>query len=136
MKGETWLAWNVLLLRMSAVYALIGAFMGSHMAGAGSYAFKPIHAHILVVGWLSLFAFSSYYRSYEVPKTSKLAAFHVWTAIIGTFGLTSGMWLYNLNLFNLPGTFTMVFYIVGGTTLLVSFFLFMLMTFKYAESKK
>nr|WP_232353877.1 hypothetical protein [[Bacillus] enclensis] len=121
---------------MSAVYALIGAFMGSHMAGAGSYAFKPIHAHILVVGWLSLFAFSSYYRSYEVPKTSKLAAFHVWTAIIGTFGLTSGMWLYNLNPFNLPGTFTMVFYIVGGTTLLVSFFLFMLMTFKYAESKK
>ncbi|WP_175989597.1 hypothetical protein [Bacillus sp. Marseille-Q1617] len=121
---------------MSAVYALIGAFMGSHMAGAGSYAFKPIHAHILVVGWLSLFAFSSYYRSYEVPKTSRLAAFHVWTAIIGTFGLTSGMWLYNLNPFNLPATFTMVFYIVGGTTLLVSFFLFMIMTFKYAESKK
>jgi hypothetical protein len=121
---------------MSAVYAFIGAFLGSHMAGAGSFAFKPIHAHILVVGWLSLFAFSSYYRSYEVPKASKLAVFHVWTAIIGTFGLTSGMWLYNLNPFNLPGTFTMVFYIVGGSTLLLSFFLFMFMTFKYAESKK
>ena len=134
--GETWLAWNVLLLRMSAVYAFIGAFMGSHMAGAGSYAFKPIHAHILVVGWLSLFAFSSYYRSYEVPKTSKLAAFHVWTAIIGTFGLTSGMWLYNLNPINLPDTFTMVFYIVGGSTLLLSFFLFVLMTFKYSKSKR
>ncbi|WP_231893465.1 hypothetical protein [Rossellomorea aquimaris] len=130
------MAWNVLLLRMSAIYGFIGAFLGSHMAGAGSYAFKPIHAHILVVGWLSLFAFSSYYRSYEVPKNSKLAFAHVWTSIIGSIGLTVGMWLYNLNPFNLPQNFTMVFYIVGGSTLLLSFLLFVFMTFKYSKSKR
>lgn len=135
-KGEETVPWNVLLLRMSAIYGFIGAFLGSHMAGAGSYAFKPIHAHILVVGWLSLFAYSSYYRSYQVPKSSKLAFAHVWTAIIGSIGLTLGMWMYNLNPFNLPGSFTMVFYIVGGSTLLLSFFLFVFMTFKYSESKK
>ncbi|KAA0566852.1 hypothetical protein F0342_02040 [Bacillus sp. CH30_1T] len=135
-KGEETVPWNVLLLRMSAIYGFIGAFLGSHMAGAGSYAFKPIHAHILVVGWLSLFAYSSYYRSYQVPKSSKLAFAHVWTAIIGSIGLTVGMWMYNLNPFNLPGSFTMLFYIVGGSTLLLSFFLFVFMTFKYSESKK
>jgi hypothetical protein len=126
---------DVVLLRLSAIYAFVGAFMGSHMAGAGDYAIRPVHAHILVVGWLSLFAFSSYYRSYEVPKTSKLASFHVWTAIIGSFGLTLGMWLYNVKPFPLPETFTMVFYIVGGSTLLLSFLLFVFMTFKYSDAK-
>ncbi len=130
------MAWNVLLLRVSAVYAFIGAFIGSHMAGSGAYEFKPIHAHILVVGWLSLFAFSSYYRSYEVPKTSKLAFAHVWTAIIGSIGLTVGMWLYNLNPLNFPSSFTTVFYIVGGSTLLLSFLLFVFMTFKYSDGKR
>jgi hypothetical protein len=126
---------DVVLLRLSAIYAFIGAFMGSHMAGAGDYAIRPVHAHILVVGWLSLFAFSSYYGSYAVPKTSKLALFHVWTAIIGSFGLTLGMWLYNVKPFPLPETFTMVFYIVGGSTLLLSFLLFVFMTFKYSDTK-
>ncbi|PFA66655.1 hypothetical protein CN378_13095 [Bacillus sp. AFS015802] len=135
-RGRNPVPWNVLLLRMSAIYGFIGAFLGSHMAGAGSYAFKPIHAHILVVGWLSLFAYSSYYRSYQVPKSSKLAFAHVWTTIIGSIGLTVGMWMYNLNPFNLPSGFTTVFYIVGGSTLLLSFFLFVLMTFTYSESKK
>ncbi|WP_226677914.1 hypothetical protein [Mesobacillus jeotgali] len=126
---------DVVLLRLSAIYAFVGAFMGSHMAGAGDYAIRPVHAHILVVGWLSLFAFSSYYRSYVVPKTSKLASFHVWTAILGSFGLTLGMWLYNVKPFPLPETFTMVFYIVGGSTLLLSFLLFVFMTFKYSDAK-
>lgn len=127
--------YDVVLLRLSAIYAFIGAFLGSHMAGAGSYAIRPVHAHILVVGWLSLFAFSSYYRSYVVPKTSKLALLHVWTAIIGDFGLTLGMWLYSVKPFPLPETFTMVFYIVGGSTLLLSFLLFVFMTFKYSDAK-
>ncbi|BCB02442.1 hypothetical protein [Bacillus sp. KH172YL63] len=127
--------WNVLLLRMAAIYGFIGAFLGSHMAGAGSYAFKPIHAHILVVGWLSLFAYSSYYRSYHVPESSKLAFAHVWTAILGSIGLTVGMWMYNLNPFNLSTGFITVFYIVGGSTLLLSFLLFVFMTFRYSESR-
>lgn len=127
--------YQVLLLRFSAIYAFVGAFLGSHMAGAGGYSFRAIHAHILVVGWLSLFAFSTYYRLYKVPADSKLAFLHVWTAIIGSFGLTSGMWLYTLKPFALPETFTMIFYIVGGSTLLLSFLLFVIMTFKYSANR-
>ncbi|WP_342748181.1 hypothetical protein [Virgibacillus ndiopensis] len=47
--------YSKILLRFSALFALVGAFLGSHMAGAGGYAFKTVHAHILVVGWLTLF---------------------------------------------------------------------------------
>ena len=61
------------------------------MAGAGSYAFRPIHAHILLVGWLSLFAWGVFYRIYKV-RAKKLIAIIGWTGIIGAVGLTSGMW--------------------------------------------
>jgi len=125
-----------LLIRFSALYAVVGAFIGGHMAGAGSYAFRAIHAHILVVGWLSLFAFAVFYALFAIPKTSKLATFHVWSAIIGSFGLTAGMWMYFLKPGALPETFTLIFYIVGGTILMISFILFALMTFAYGKEIK
>lgn len=120
--------YSVALLRFSAVYALIGAFIGAHMAGSGSYALRPIHAHILVVGWLSLFAWSVYYKVFTV-KSLKLAKAHVYTAIIGGTGLTAGMWVHFLNLFNLPKGVTLSLYIGGGTVLIISFVLFLISTF-------
>src|SRR5690625_3415935 len=116
------------LLRFSAIFALIGAFLGAHMAGAGSYAFRPIHAHMLVVGWLTLFAWAVYYKVFY-RKTSLLATFHVWTAILGSIGLSVGMGLHFINPFGLPETFTLIFYIVGGTILLISYVLFLILTF-------
>src|SRR5699024_2901593 len=110
-----------------ALFAVIGSFLGAHMAGAGSFAFRPIHAHVLVVGWLSLFAWAVYYKVFY-SKDSMLARFHVWSAIIGSIGLSVGMWLHYLNIFNLPKTVTLIFYIVGGTVLLFSFILFLLLT--------
>jgi hypothetical protein len=124
---------SLLLLRVSAVFAMIGAFMGSHMAGAGSYALRPIHAHILVVGWLTLFSWSVYYRVFQVTA-QRLASWQVWTAIIGTVGLTGGMWVNNLRPFNIQEGVAVVIYIVGGSVLLISFILFFITTF-FIEKK-
>ncbi|GAB3046297.1 hypothetical protein [Virgibacillus ainsalahensis] len=120
------------LLRFSAIFAAIGAFIGSHMAGAGGLEFKTVHAHILVVGWLSLFAWAVFYKVFT-PANKILAALHVWSAIIGTIGLTSGMWLYYVRPFDLNDTFTTVFFIVGGTILLLSFVFFLILTFMKTE---
>ena len=121
------------LLKISAIYALIGAFIGSHMAGAGSYAFRAIHAHILVVGWLSLFAFAIFYRLFPLPKQSILTKVHVWTAFFGTLGLTVGMWLYYMNPFPLPESVNLVIFIIGGTILLVCFIVFTLIVFIHGK---
>ena len=123
---------NLALLRFSAVFSVIGAMLGAHMAGSGSYAFRPIHAHILVVGWLTLFAWAVYYEVFTITS-KKLAAWHTWTAIIGTTGLTAGMWVHNLKPFNLPEAVSLVLYIGGGVTLLVSFILFLVSTFFIAK---
>lgn len=103
--------------------------MGSHMAGGGGYQLSAIHAHILVVGWLSLFAFAIFYKVFSIPKHSKLATFHVWSSFIGVFGLTSGMWLYYTQPVAGMETFNTIFFIVGGTVLLFAFICFAIMVF-------
>lgn len=120
--------WSLRLIRIAAIFGLIGTILGSHMAGAGSYAFRPIHAHILLVGWLSMFAWGVFYRLFTV-KYKKLVTFHGWTAILGAIGLTTGMWLQFLRPFNVSETFSLIFYIVGGSILLISFGLFVIVTF-------
>lgn len=122
-----------LLIRTAAVYAFIGAFLGSHMAGSAQYAFRSVHAHILVVGWLSLFAFGVFYRMFPIPAQSRLALAHVWTAVIGSIGLTAGMWLYYVKPMPDLELFNTVFFIVGGTTLLISFALFLVIVFVFGK---
>ena len=127
--------WSLRLIRISALFGLLGTVLGSHMAGAGSYAFRPIHAHILLVGWLSLFAWGVFYKIYKV-RANKLITFHGWTAIIGAVGLTSGMWLQFMQPFGVNETLSLILYIVGGTVLLVSFALFVIVTFLVEKESK
>ena len=127
--------YSKILLRLSALFAVVGAILGSHMAGSGSYAFQSVHAHILVVGWLSLFAWAVFYKIFTPAKTI-VATLHVWSGIIGAFGLTTGMWLYYVNPFNMNDVITTVFFIVGGTILLISFILFFILTFMKTEEEK
>ena len=127
--------WSLRLIRISALFGLLGTVLGSHMAGAGSYAFRPIHAHILLVGWLSMFAWGVFYRIYKV-RVTKLIAVHGWTAIIGAIGLTSGMWLQFMQPFDVNPTVSLILYIVGGTILLISFALFVAVTFLTEKERK
>lgn len=120
--------WSLRLIRFSAIFGLFGTFLGSQMAGEMDYALRPIHAHILLVGWLSVFAWGIFYRVYTI-KYKKLVAIHSVLGMVGAFTLTGGMWLYNLNPFNWNETFVMVLFIVGGSLLLLAFLLFLIITF-------
>ncbi|WP_102274961.1 hypothetical protein [Cytobacillus massiliigabonensis] len=120
--------YSTILLRLSAIFALIGSFLGSHMAGSGSYAFRPIHAHILVVGWLTIFAWAVYYKIFS-PKLGLLAKLHVYSAIAGSIGLTGGMALFIFKPAIFSPVMHTILYIAGGTVLLLSFLFFFLLTF-------
>ena len=121
--------WALRLIRVSALFGLLGTVLGSHMAGAGSPAFKPVHAHILLVGWLSMFAWGIFYKNYKI-NASKLISVQGWTGIIGAAGLSTGMWLQFLQPFGENKVLSLTLYIGGGTVLLLSFLLFAIITFK------
>lgn len=120
--------WSLRLIQVAAIFGFIGTYMGSQMAGTMDYALRPIHAHILLVGWLSVFAWGIFYRLYTV-KYKKLVTAHGILSLVGAIGLTTGMWFYNLNPFNMNDTFVLIYFIVGGSILLIAFALFAVITF-------
>jgi len=120
--------WSIRLIRFSAIFGIIGTFIGSQMSGEMDYSLRPIHAHILLVGWLSVFAWGIFYKVYTI-KFKKLVAIHSILGMIGAVGLTVGMWMYNLNPFNHNETFVLLFFIIGGSLLLLAFLLFVPITF-------
>lgn len=120
--------WSLRLIRYAALFGILGTYLGSKMSGEMDYSLRPIHAHILLVGWLSVFAWGIFYKAYKV-RYKKLVAVHGWMAILGSFGLTFGMWMYNLNPFQLDDSLVLVLFIVGGSLLLLAFLLFALITF-------
>ncbi|MEK4484069.1 hypothetical protein MHH81_00520 [Psychrobacillus sp. FSL H8-0484] len=126
--------WSLRLIRVGALFGLLGAYLGSHIAGTGSYELRPIHAHILLVGWLSLFVYGLFYKLYKI-KSPKLVAIHGWSAIIGAVGLTLGMYLQFIHPFQINETVALIAYIVGGTILLISFAIFVLVTFKVEKGR-
>src|SRR5699024_2931382 len=122
------------LLVAAGIFGLIGSLMGAHMSGSRLYAMRPIHAHILVVGWLSLFSCAIFYQTFNV-KYNGLAKFHVWTAVIGTTDLVLGMFVNNVASLGLPDVVTLILYIGGGATLLLSFITFFIQTILYKAEK-
>ncbi|MFD2699186.1 hypothetical protein ACFSVM_01775 [Paenibacillus shunpengii] len=98
------------------------------MSGSMDYSMRPIHAHILLVGWLSVFAFGIFYKVYKV-RSKMLVAVQGWLAMLGAFGLTFGMWMYSMNPFQWDETLVMILFIVGGSLLLLAFLLFAIITF-------
>ena len=87
---------------------------------------RYMHIFYLLAGLVCL---PGVFLSSLQSEITKLVTIHGWTAIVGVLGLTLGMWFYNINPFNFGSTFTLVFFIVGGTTLLISFALFIVVTF-------
>ena len=72
------------LMRIAAIYMLIGALIGADMAGRSSYSMVAGHAHILVVGWLTLFAYGMFYYVFRDKLSMKrTAAMHFWTSLLG-----------------------------------------------------
>ncbi|WP_010271960.1 hypothetical protein [Paenibacillus senegalensis] len=120
--------WSLRLIQYAALFGIVGTYLGSKMSGEMDYSLRPIHAHILLVGWLSVFAWGIFYKVYRI-RYKKLVAIHGWLAILGAFGLTFGMWMYNLNPFQLNDTLVLILFIVGGSLLLLAFLLFALITF-------
>lgn len=127
--------WAIHLFRFAAISGFIGVFIGSMMSGNMDYSLRPIHAHFVLVAWLTVFAWGIFY--YAVPvKSAFLVKWQSIIGMIGAFGLTTGMWLYNLNPFNLNETLVMIYFIVGGTILLIAFFLFIVVTLFIDKTSK
>lgn len=80
-------------VRLSVVYALIGMALGIAMAISGDHSEMPTHAHINLLGYVSMMLYGLFYKSYPQAAGGRLAAIHFWIANAGLIGISIGIGL-------------------------------------------
>lgn len=80
-----------LSLQAAVLLALVGMGWGAFMGASGDHATHGAHAHLNLLGFVSLFLFGLFYHLHPATDRAPLAAIHVWVWIGGTVLLTIGV---------------------------------------------
>ena len=79
-------------LRVAVIYALVAMALGIEMGISQDHSQMPTHAHINLVGWVSMAIYALVYRQWPAAGQSKLAMIHFWTANAGAILLNLGVY--------------------------------------------
>jgi len=82
---------SVLSFQAAVVFVIAGMIWGLVMAISVDHTTLPAHAHLNLLGWVSLFLFGIYYRLHPWLDGAKSSSVQVWMWIIGTIILTIGV---------------------------------------------
>jgi peptidoglycan/LPS O-acetylase OafA/YrhL len=77
-----------LSFRLAVLFVIAGMAMGIGMAASQDHSIMPAHAHLNLLGWVSLFLFGIYYERRPSLDTSRLARLQVGIWAFGTVFLT------------------------------------------------
>jgi hypothetical protein len=77
-----------LSFRLAVIFVIIGMAMGIGMAMADDHGIMPAHAHLNLLGWVSLFLFGLYYERRPVLDHTRFARVQVAVWSVGTIVLT------------------------------------------------
>ncbi len=92
-------------------FALIGMSLGTYMGMAQNFAYAPVHAHINLVGFVTLFLFGLYYRAEPGNAAGRLPQSQFLCAVAGAILLPIGI------LGAITGRETMDLAVIPGTLL-------------------
>jgi hypothetical protein len=70
-------------LRLAVVFALVGICLGAWMGGSGDHGLMGVHAHINLLGWVSMFLYGLFYRVAPEAGRGLLPTIHFWVAVAG-----------------------------------------------------
>jgi hypothetical protein len=80
-----------LSFRAAVLCVLAGMAWGIHMAMSQDHSAFPAHAHLNLLGWVSLFLFGLYYRLHPALEHDKRAHTQVWSWLAGTVVMAIGV---------------------------------------------
>lgn len=82
---------SVLSFRAAVIMVVAGMIWGIVMGISGDHSTFPAHAHLNLLGWVSLFLFGIYYHLHPAIDRDRLAFVQVWVWIVATVILTAGV---------------------------------------------
>ncbi|WLR51953.1 cbb3-type cytochrome c oxidase subunit I [Bacillus tianshenii] len=84
---------GIKFLKIGTVYFVLGIFLGIIMGATHNFEFSSVHAHLSLLGWVSMGLFGLIYHFYPIAGETKLAKVHFWLHNIGTPLLTGGIFI-------------------------------------------
>jgi hypothetical protein len=75
---------------LASVTAVIGVSLGIYMGLAHDFTLAPVHAHINLLGWVSLFIMGLYYKAHA-QALGRAAILQVAMSALGYMAMTVGM---------------------------------------------
>ena len=80
----------------ATLYVLAGMFLGIAMAASHDYTLASAHAHLNLVGWVSMGLFAVFYHSRPNLAQTRLARVHFVIATLGVWTMVPGIALVTL----------------------------------------
>lgn len=77
--------------RAAVLYALLGMAWGIHMAVSHDHGTYPAHAHLLLLGWVSMAIYGAIYRLCPKAADGLLPRVHFWLAQAGLVAMIPGV---------------------------------------------
>lgn len=71
--------------RIAMIWILVGVTLGIVMAGSHDHSLFPLHAHINLLGWVTMSLFAFFYRLWPAATATKLARVQFWTYVPAHF---------------------------------------------------
>ena len=84
---------SALSFRAAVLLVIAGMLWGIVMGISEDHSTMPAHAHLNLLGWVSLFLFGIYYHLHPAIDRGGLASLQVWVWIAGTLIMTIGVGL-------------------------------------------
>jgi hypothetical protein len=84
---------SIVCFRAGVLMAIAGMIWGIAMGISQDHSTMPAHAHLNLLGWVSLFLFGIYYHLHPTVDRSVPASWQVWIWIAVTIILTIGVGL-------------------------------------------
>ena len=64
--------------RLAVLYFVAGISLGLYMAASHDHGMYPVHAHLNLLGWVTLSLFGLYYHAMPAMAETRLAQIHFW----------------------------------------------------------
>lgn len=71
--------------RLAILYLLAGVALGLFMAASHDHSMFPAHAHLNLLGWVTMSLFAIFYRLVPAAAQGKLAKVHFWIYVPAHF---------------------------------------------------
>ena len=83
-------------LQLGVVFGLIGMGLGVWMGATEVFTLMPVHAHINLVGWVSMTLYALVYRALPQAAEGRLPAIHFWVALLSLLAMIPTLSLFLL----------------------------------------